>query len=421
MENSMLSQSNCQLADEKRIELILIGQVHSLKGEISSVFYSDAKNSKESQDRPIYSQFRIMQILELYKDAAVLLEGSEVDTLPSKRRDEYTSALQEIFPEYKDFSKMDVDRLTDKQKIILKDNYATTILFHLGKISSVYQTKNQKRNVKKIMADYFDSYNQLLSSYPDLFVKSMMKEGGAILERDLTTLDELKKFKQFCQKFRPKNPDIFYNREKEALDFVIRAAEKSGKKRVVLIFGSGHMESIAELIQKEYQDKIVLKISIDSTEGHNNPDKRKELEIEYQEAMRCYKAGEYKEARPYFEKQVSFWQATPKSTPTKIPSLLASEFNLGSCFLKLAESGEEFSYEEAVKHLKKAVNLEKDINKNKGKQALQKYSARYEEALRRHCIVSFFNKMQSKNPIAGLVIAYSDESELSKQPKNKIR
>jgi hypothetical protein len=392
--------------EKQKIELILIQQCHLFNiKEVSSEFTLDDENSKV-----IYSQFKIMQIVQSYPDAAILAEGFSYDGVPGYRSEKFASILKQIFPQYKNLCDMEFDQLTETQKTALAKNDGVAILFHMGIIPCIYQAEGLKQDMKKVISDYADSYRETLINYPILADKAM--RNGDVSLKDLDTIEELEDYKKFMKTVAQKNPGLFYNKEKEALDFVLTSAKKSGKKQVVLVYGRSHASGFSELIDTIYRDKIILKKSIDSCEGFNHPDQRKELQILHQEATKYYKSGEYKAAIAGFKSQVCFWQATPKSTPTKSSSLLTAEFNLGSSYFKLAESDETLTYEEAIPHLKNAVTLAQEINKSNKKQEIKKYVDRYSEAVKRDYVISFFNKtIHMPHKISRLITSYVYENE----------
>ncbi|MEN9449785.1 MAG: hypothetical protein RJA83_399 [Pseudomonadota bacterium] len=372
----MYSSSILNNLPEEQIELILIQQKHPInETEVSDGFiFSDETNEI------IYSQFKIMQILQLYPDATILAEGNMCDVTASDRKENTTYKFRSIFSEYKNFNKMEFDNLTENQRIVLTKNFGVQALFHIGIIDYIYQTTDSKLDMIKMTADYRDSCRETLMSYPRLAVKAL--QNGSVSLKDLDTLEELEDYEKFKKTVRQKNPCMFHEREKEALDFSIIAAKKSGKKQVILIFGSAHVAGFIDLIETTYRNKVLLKGCIDSCEGFNNPDKRKELQIQYEAAIKHYKSGEYKSAINGFKTQVCFWQSTPKSTPHRSQSLLTAEFNLGSAFFKLAESDDAFSYEDAIPHLKNAVTISCESYNQPPKTT--KYVDRYSEAVKRH-------------------------------------
>ncbi len=388
------------LHKEEKIELILVLQKHPVDAKnVSGDFTLD-----DEKTETIYSQFNTMKIVQRYPDAAVLTEGNHCDVTPSHVKGESGTIFRLIFPEYKNLHEMKFDKLTENQITVLTNNLGVQILLHMGITPCIYQTAKTKLDMRRLTTAYADSYRECLKNYPILAVKAL--QNGSLSLKNLDTLDEIEEYEKFKKEVRQKNPDMFYHREKEALEFVLVAAKKSGKKQVVLIFGSAHAAGFVELIETMYRHQIILTKCIDSCEGFNNADERRRLELQHAEAVKCYKAGEYQRAVTGFVREVSFWQATPESTPTKFSSLLTCEFNLGSSLFKLAESDETCSYEEAIPHLKKAATIAQGANI-----PAKKYIDRHAEAIKRHYLTSFFSKIGASNAVSRLVISYSVENE----------
>jgi hypothetical protein len=150
---------------------------------------------------------------------------------------------------------------------------------------------------------------------------------------------------------------MYLNREKEALNFALLAAKKSGKNQVILIFGEAHASGLINLLNTTFHDRIILKECINSSEGFNSRDDQQILKLNTQEATEHYKLGNYLKAVKGFTNAVSFWNATPNSTANKLNALLTSEFNLGSSLFKLAQTDEEASYGPSIPHLEHAMTL----------------------------------------------------------------
>ncbi len=354
---------------ESKIELILVLQAHSIN---KNIVIDGVKQSSDALEI-LYSQFKIMQIVQSYPEAAVLNEGNHCDVTLIHRKQANILAFREIFPNYANLYSMDFDNLTENQRIVLTNNQGVQILFHMGCISAIYQTQKTKYDVSKLAAEYVKIYRQSLFKFPLLAATAIVNE--CISYNNLETMGELRDYENHKRNVYERHPAMFSEREKEALDLALVAAQKSGKKQVVLVFGKLHEEGLINLINTIYSDRIVLKKCIDSTEGFNSPGKRKKLAIEHEEAMRLYKREEYEAARTLFEKQVSFWQATPNSTPSKLPTLLNAEYNLGSCLLKMGRLNA------ALPHLKRTVEISQELNP-KNKQDTKKFKDRYEEALK---------------------------------------
>ena len=100
--------ANAQSSPEEtqEIELILIGQVHTIP---------DLSFDVAEEKGIIYSQFKIMQLIQSYPDAAVVQEGIHEDITErgEKLHIEYS---QFLFPNYREFPRMDYGALNLDQK-----------------------------------------------------------------------------------------------------------------------------------------------------------------------------------------------------------------------------------------------------------------------------------------------------------------
>lgn len=389
------------VSKDQKIELILIGQTHSSP---RSEKKEDAVLEQETLNNVIYSQFRILQIVQAFPDAVVLNESNSGDVIKKHQKEQYKFAFQTIFPQYQNFSKMEFQALDHNQRTILTNNQATQVLFQLGIIPCIYQTSRSQAIDPKLYTDFIDSYRKTIVQFPNLLAKTHRNYGVQV--KDLSSMDELQEYERFMQMVHKKNPGIFLNREKEALDFALIAAQKSGKKQVILIFGRDHMPGFLNLLNTVYKDRIVLKEYIDSSLGFPSQDALKACQLQTSEGMKRYHQLEYRAASDFFAKTISFWKATPSSTPNKLKSLLMAEYNMGSSLFKLAESDETASYEQSNAYLEQAVDLAKNLQEPKN---CKKYVNKLQESKRRACVSAFFSEMPCR--IGQLIGLYSDDTE----------
>lgn len=381
---------------QSHINLILIQQSHRAPEDIKIDFDLERYQQDPKMQEIIYSQLKIMQVLSSLKDAAVLVEGcaSDVTSLHLKRQT--TKTLQMIFP--KNMQSVDFNSLSNNQAIVLWQNLGPQLLFHMGLIPAIYQTTARKVAPESVVL-YNESFKKNLFSYPTLLIKAIGKDELPPYQMP----SEKKIYSEFYKEVIEKNPKIFYEREKEALDFALIAAHKSGKKLVALIFGKDHLYGISKLINTEYKDRIVLKEVIDTTEGFICKTREEHLKKLSTEGSLAYKDKQYDLAVEHFQDLVTFWKATPDSTPKKLLSLCTTEFNLGSALLKRSEE-KGTDCEDALIHLDQANILSK---KDKEKNA--KYHTRYLEANKRHQIISFFSENSWKTS-REIILDYANEN-----------
>ncbi|MBA2649365.1 MAG: hypothetical protein H0U75_07180 [Legionella sp.] len=394
----MLSCSDVTSSEvNQKIELILILQAHPIPGNYDEINHMEI----------VFSQLNIMKIVPHYSNAAVLLEGLTQDIQPTERvSGDNLKFIEEMFPKRSNFCDLDFEQLTLTQKRLLNNKESVLFLFQLGLISCIYKTVQSGVDKEKALADYAKTYSESLKNFPRLLKKATGKK--IISLRDLNSISELQDYQKFEHVVQQKNPDMFIKREKDALDSVLVAAKKSGKKHIILIFGKAHASGFVTLINTIYRDRITLKNCIDSTEGFYGPDNIKKLQLERNQALDDYESCQYQNAKGGFERAVSFWRATPNSTAPKLNFLLDAEFNLGSCLYKMAETN-QISYKTSIPHLKHANTLVQILTTSD--EDIKKVSNLFFEAVKRHRVISFFNKRHMPPTIAQLITSYSDENE----------
>jgi hypothetical protein len=243
----------------KKIELILVLQYHSLPAILK-----EQLNVQDDQEK-YFSQFKIMQILQHYSDVPIFVEGNLNDTDYSKLDDENIKACRLKFPEYKNVAAMDFNDLTSDQKETLSTFRGAGTMLHLGNISCIYQTTEKKRDTQALLTQYARCYKNILKTYPLLSQKSLSAPGKP-LELQIEPHDKAL-YLSFKKQLNEANPEIFANREKEALDFVLKICKKNDKSTALLIFGADHLDGFTKLINTSYKDSIILKTVIDSKKG----------------------------------------------------------------------------------------------------------------------------------------------------------
>lgn len=218
--------------------------------------------SAEINNEVVYSQLRVMQVLQSYPHAAIVGEHLVQEASSQDRiGGEDLAFLKELFPQYQHLNRLSFNQLNQFQKMLLNKKEGIDILFHLGLIPHIYPGSSRQLDGDKLLAKYKKSYFECLEKFPILGAKR------AVRLRDLGSPRELQAYQDFAQMVRENNPEIFEYREKDALDSVLRAANQSGKDQVVLVFGKDHARGFVELIKTTYKERIHLKLCIDSTAG----------------------------------------------------------------------------------------------------------------------------------------------------------
>lgn len=354
----------------KKIELVLVLHRHLITQSLNP----DAEKSVA------FSQFKTMQVLTSdndCKNAIILYEGCDQVIRPEGRNTQMTFILQEkVFPNYRSLNTIDFNSLTQDHLDVLFENTSVTLLYNLQLIDFIYPVTHIKdESVAK--EEYKRAYQKNLANYPTLLSKACFRtEYSNELLLDCITMQDQLACKEFFKAVYKDNPAGFINREKRALDSVIKACSETNNKKAVLIFGRDHAEGIKNLIETQYNGQIELKKIIDTTIGCPVGCNIEWMQKINQEAMACQANKNYKDAIIHFENIAKFWYATPSSTSGRNEALLKTEFNLGTTLLLQSEN-DPSKMNEAVEHFKAAH----DLAISSGQQKNNLYTQQYDEAL----------------------------------------
>ncbi len=400
------SQSHTDQEQDNRIEFIFIKMAHP--DPISESHDSSVNRKACDSLMVLYSQFRIMQIVSNLSDVAILSEGLDKDQSSEQLDKRSSEQLKKIFPADVEIASLDFSSLSKAQTIVLQYNTGFAILLSINKISNIYQTQkySYEPHIEMMhLSSFLSSRRKIIGKYPELHKISLSCSTQDILFDDLIPPELEDQYKQFSKEIRESNPEIFKEREIQALDCALEAAQKSGKKTVALLMGANHVHGITTLINTTYKDRIKLKQVIDSLEGYPHPLKIAHISNYQSKAVAEYKNSNFSLAEKYNRQVLSFWKAVPAKVQGKNDSILGAEFNLGSTLFKLAEENTEYSYEQALPHLEQASLFGKEKGTNK-------YQNRFLEAVKRHHISSSVsNELRQDLKALDLIFKYSAEEE----------